>query len=182
MRFALVIEVIPLFIIFILIFAFLNLGTTKIADLNDKISEHARRLNDRLKSSISIEGIVQDNNDSSILYVNITNNGSISIKFKDIEHMDVIIVYFDQYNLKHVNRLSYSDSGEDGTWKVISIFTRNGSEEIINPLYISSHSGLWDPYEKLEIKINLNFAVNISNGLYLLIALPNGIKDSYSEV
>lgn len=167
-------------LILTIISAFLDMNFRSLLTINNLLQGMLSTVIEKLNTRIEITNVSIDPLDSSLLYANVTNEGSTSIPVKEFDEIDIIVVYVNSSNAKIITRLSYDPTGA-GTdvWYVKRVLTNFREGEILNPMNFTSEEGLWDPCETLEIVMKLRYSLDASRGFIVVIALPNGIKDVY---
>ncbi|RLI29608.1 MAG: hypothetical protein DRO46_02175 [Candidatus Hecatellales archaeon] len=165
---------------------------TSLAEFSSNLNEKNWRLAETIKSStetsIDITSVnpVTATNQSNLVYVEILNDGSTSIKARHFKYMDVILKYYRASDGQlQTLWLPYSTTGEEDTWTVEEV-TAGSNGEILNPVRVASSTGQWDPGETLKIRISLSAGNSIDatpgNPLYILISTPNGVEDSTTYI
>jgi len=164
-----------------LIVAVIHAGVLSIYKTEELLYEQMKIMDERLKTEIAIESIVFDPLDPSIVYVNVTNAGSSSINIASFNKADVVVTYISTTNVKIIKRLKYdpSKTGLD-IWYINRVLVDDREGDIVNPIDLDSHHGLWDPGETLELTLKLSVAADPTQGMSVVMALPNGVSTMLS--
>ncbi len=115
---------------------------------------------------------------SSGIFLNVTNIGSSSIPVAKFNYIDLIVVFRSLDNSLIVKRVSYDYSSSD-RWEITRVFVGNKLGEIINPILTTSGTGLWDPFETLEIRISLSSLPPYGEPVHILFSTPHGVIATY---
>jgi len=156
------------------------LVTTSVSSL-DILSEAMGLQSDRQETLINercqINSLRIDSN--QVARFNITNTGNTGIMARDFDKCDLILTYtvsgthetrWLEYDPEHA--LSYG-------WSVNRVFFKGEEDEAINPLDKTSYSyGVWDPDEKLEVRLQVGVVVDDFD--YVSFTTPNGVKSAHS--
>jgi len=154
-----------------------NIVNDGVLELNDIYRLQFSKLQDQVRTRIAITNTIVES--TTILRVNVTNLGATSIRVKDFVKMDVILTYISENSSPITVWLAYSPTGGD-VWYIDKVFTGDKEGDILNPISVENQTGLWDPGEIIEIKLNLTTPINASRGYGIVIVLPNGVKAVYS--
>lgn len=132
--------------------------------INELLEENLNKL-----SRIEIKRLdTSQINSTTSMYASIVNRCCRPVNVKDLERMDVILVYRDGGETKCVwlphDRSKTSPEG----WRPLNI-TYEGGGELVNPSNIDLSTGFWDVGEELNIEIWVNLEIN---GSYTLIIHP----------
>ncbi len=106
----------------------------------------------------------------NIIYVNLTNEGETQVRIMNLKYyMDIIIVYENNESNKVIERIPYGKTISVSYW-IIS----NTYGDFINP--ITNSTGIWDPGEKIEIKISLSYPLSQEQRFFIVVCLRNGYR------
>lgn len=163
-------------LLFLLSFALFCSLETKMSDvLSSTARAHSRIYAMRLDERIRVDGGLIT---GSTVLLNITNIGAVSVPVRFFKYMDFIVVYRTANGVRAV-RLDYDGSSVD-RWEVLRVFVNGKTGEIVNPILTTSGSGLWDPFETLEVCIYLSIAPIVGEPIFVLISTPHGSTTSYT--
>jgi flagellar protein FlaF len=134
--------------------------------LSDSVIEMQENKNEMLKTEIEVTGAFPIDTENILVYLQ--NTGST--KIGDFTYMDVIVTYENESGDMKTVWIPYQE-GEipsNNRWT-----KKNIVPDLIN-------LGIFDPGEKMELQIRLDASdlPRNSSENWLLVAAPNGIKDS----
>ena len=143
-------------------------GTSLAAEINIMIQEEAVKSVGRLE--IANLTILPDN---TTIRAEIINKALKSIPLRNLNLMDIILVYESQGAIRAA-WIPYRRDGEglEG-WHVTDI-TQGEAGEIINPSSRNFTTGMWDPGETLHIEIRLNPSHPATGTTLLIASTPEG--------
>ncbi|MHC1628808.1 MAG: hypothetical protein ACXQTI_08260 [Candidatus Nezhaarchaeales archaeon] len=119
-------------------------------------------------------GITYSYDSSTLVKLNVTNIGDKGLRIKDFLKSDLIIVYHNGTVRKAV-KLEYNDSLSPNTWRIARVLIGNREGDFLNPINTASKSGIWDPYETLELEAWLDDVIDTGKSWGVVLALPNGV-------
>lgn len=94
-----------------LVITIIHVGTLSVVKTEEALHKQTQLLNNKLKTKITIDNIIIDSLDPSLVYVNVTNTGSTSINIGTFNNVDVVVTYISTTGVKVVKRLTYNASG-----------------------------------------------------------------------
>jgi len=103
---------------------------------------------------------------NNIITLNITLL-KCEVPVKKFKYVDFIIMYKDINNVGRIEWIYYSKTCTSGTWCIVSTYN-----DLVNPINITSQTGIWNSGEILEINITTYF--NISNVISIRMIFPTG--------
>ena len=127
----------------------------------------------KLRSSAYVSGLLVGG-DHAELYVNLTNNGEVTIVQSDFKQIDVILTYTDNATGNTQSHWCYFDGdASQDRWILNSTVNPNPFPAVIDPLD-------WNPSKTLSITIVLASPSEISDSPnsagYLKVVLPGGFS------
>ncbi len=143
-------------------------GASIAAEINLMIQDEAAKSVGRLE--IANLTILPDN---TTIKAEIINKALKPIPVRDLNLMDIIIVYESWGNVRATWIPYRRDGGGVEGWRATNI-THGGSGEIINPSSQDFTSGMWDPGETLHIEVWLNPAYPATGAALLIASTPEG--------
>lgn len=144
---------------------------------SELIETQSSSLDKELRTKLRIDSITILSGGQQVK-ANITNTGTQPIKVAELEYADLVLSYTTTVGAAVSQRLTYSFSGSDNTWKINNVFTDGRQGEGVSPIDLSQgSSGHWDPNEQLEIKATLpsSAAVDILKPLTMVLSTDNGV-------
>ena len=126
---------------------------------------------------VSIEPVVVEGG-STLIHVEVLNEGKVSIMAAKFGSMDVLLKYHSREGALKLLWLPYNPTGGEDSWTVEGVKTDSINGEILNP--VRGQSGQWDPGETIKLKIQLSQENEVDaspgNRLFILVCTPNGAK------
>jgi len=120
--------------------------------------------------------------DPTTIILYITNIGEVSLRAKDFYQIEIFVHYTAVFNdpvngYDRFARFEFSSTQPVGEyWNLENIYFNGLQEEKINPINIVENTGLWDPYETIEVKIHL--IEDLLSVEYVTFVLPAGYTSS----
>jgi hypothetical protein len=120
--------------------------------------------------------------DPTTIKLYVTNIGEVSLRAKEFYQMEIFVHYISSYNdpmngYDRFVRFEFSNTQPVGEyWNLVNIYYNGLQGEKINPINILDNTGLWDPYETIEINIHL--IEDLTSIEYVTFVLPTGYTSS----
>ncbi len=115
-------------------------------------------------------GYIQD---PETCFVNVTMGGSKGVPVSKLEMAEVFIVYRSSGSILSM-RL---DRGSG--WSAVRVFVGSSAGDLINPIDLAKGTGVWDPGETLELKLQLPSPLDGNEWCFLMF-LPDGGECSWT--
>jgi hypothetical protein len=111
--------------------------------------------------------------DPETCFVNITMGGSKGLPVSKLGLVEVFVAY------RSGGSLLSTRLERDSGWSAVRVFVGSGAGELVNPVDLAKGTGIWDPGETLELKLQLPLPSD-GGEWYFLMVLPDGGECSWT--